>query len=102
MDIIWREVYDLISMRQTLLAELERVQSTIEKLEQQQDHAVSPDVTVTDLIGIFVDERDRLLVSLSQADDKLTQLQAKVATDLIQHNRLLELWRRSSILTGRS
>lgn len=102
MDIIWREVYDLISMRQTLALELERVHSTIEKLEQQQDHAVSPDMTVTDLIGIFVDERDRLLASLGQADDKLAQYQQKVACDLIQHNRLLELWRRSSILAGRS
>ena len=100
-NINWREVYDLISMRKMLVTELKKLQATTEKLEQQQNQAVSPDVTVPDLIEIFADERDRLLVSLGQADDKLAQFQQKVAGDQGQHNRLLEIWRRSSILAER-
>jgi len=101
-NIIWREVSDLILLRQMLPNELERIQSILGKLVRQQNQNVAPDVAVIDRIDIFSIERDRICTKLGEVDDRLRQVQDEVSDDLIRHNRLIELWRRSIILGERT
>ncbi|OWW18458.1 hypothetical protein [Noviherbaspirillum denitrificans] len=98
MIINWRDVSGLLSLKQTLLFELGRTEAVLAELERRQNQLVSPDITVNDLQDIFEEERARLLTKIDQVASGLRHWQGAVAGDLVQHNRFIELLRRSVIL----